>query len=378
MNGRQRYLETLLFGKPDRIPLQPGYGRRSTRRAWHAQGLPAEIDDSEEINTFAYQHAGGQEELPRSGEAFGVSERMIPEFESKIIERRERTLIVQDWKGNICEISDEFGPEYLRYPLDFVTRSWIRCPVETWEDWEGMKERYDPHEPARYSEDLGTAAKRLKDRDWVLTLIFAGPFWQMREWLGFEQLCVTFYDDPALIRDMVAFWEAFILELLDKTLGQIVPDVFYISEDMAYKRFAMISPEMTRNFLLPTYRRWGERVRSAGVPIYDVDSDGFVGQLIPIWIEAGVNVCDPIEVAALNDIVEYRQQFGRRMAYRSGVDKRAIAKGGHAIEGEMERLKPVMESGGYIPGCDHGVPGDVSWSNYVNYVRLLAQATGWL
>jgi len=37
---RQRYLETLLFMKPDRVPLMPGGPRESTLRAWHQQGLP--------------------------------------------------------------------------------------------------------------------------------------------------------------------------------------------------------------------------------------------------------------------------------------------------------------------------------------------------
>ena len=66
------------------------------------------------------------------------------------------------------------------------------------------------------------------------------------------------------------------------------------------------------------------------------------------------------------------------MAYSGGVDKRAMARGGAVIAAEIERLRPVIDDGGYIPSCDHGVPADVSWPNYVEYVRLLAGATGWL
>jgi len=66
------------------------------------------------------------------------------------------------------------------------------------------------------------------------------------------------------------------------------------------------------------------------------------------------------------------------MAYQCGVDKRLIAKGGTAIEGEIARVTPLIRDGGYIPGCDHGVPSDVSWPDFVRYVKLLAQATGWL
>ena len=66
------------------------------------------------------------------------------------------------------------------------------------------------------------------------------------------------------------------------------------------------------------------------------------------------------------------------MAYRGGVDKRAMARGGRAIEAEIERLRPVIEDGGFAPSCDHGVPADVAWPDYVRYVGLLARATGWL
>ncbi len=66
------------------------------------------------------------------------------------------------------------------------------------------------------------------------------------------------------------------------------------------------------------------------------------------------------------------------MAFRGGVDKRAMAKGGSAIEAEIARVAPIIRDGGYIPGCDHGVPPDVSWPNYVRYVGLLARETGWL
>ena len=121
-----------------------------------------------------------------------------------------------------------------------------------------------------------------------------------------------------------------------------------------------------------------DQARRVGVPIYAVDSDGYVGELIPLWIESGFQMNDPLEVAAGNDLSAYRKQFGRRMAYAGGVDKRAMAKGGEAIRNEIRRIEPVIAAGGYLPSCDHGIPPDVSWPNMVEYGRLLAKATGWL
>ncbi|OQA00955.1 MAG: Uroporphyrinogen decarboxylase (URO-D) [Planctomycetes bacterium ADurb.Bin401] len=378
MTECERWLNTLLFKTTDRIPLIPGGGRKSTRTRWHSEGLPDEIDDTSSINEYAYELAGGKLKLPKIGKNFAVDERMKPMFEEKVIEKNEHTQIVQDWKGNICEISNEFTTEYLRNPIDFVTRRWIKCPVESQADWEGMKTRYNPDDISRLPENHIQLADELRDRDWHVELHFSGPFWQLREWVGFENLCIMFYDNPKLIRDMLNFWSDYIAALLENTFKYIIPDCFHISEDMAYKGFSMISPDMVRRYLLPIWKRWGDIARSAGVKIYAIDSDGYIGELIPIWIEAGFNCCDPVEVAAGNDIVEFRKIYGTKMAFRCGFDKRCIADGGKALEDETKRIMPVIKNGGYIPSCDHGVPQDVSWQNYVKYVGLIAKSTGWL
>jgi len=54
-----------------------------------------------------------------------------------------------------------------------------------------------------------------------------------------------------------------------------------------------------------------------------------------------------------------------------------MAAGGAALRDEMQRLRPVVEAGGYIPSCDHGIPHDVSWPNYLDYCRQLGELTGW-
>jgi hypothetical protein len=378
MTDRERRLGTLAFGSPDRVPLEPGYGRESTLKRWRAEGLPAEVSGGEQIAAFAYRAAGGREELPVAGERFPVNVRMIPQFEEKVLERRGGTQVVQDWKGNVCEIGSEFDVSYLRNPVDFVTRRWIQCPVESRSDWLDIARRYDPADPSRLPDDAAARARRLADRGWMVSLDIPGPFWQLREWLGFERLCTLFYDDLPFLRQMIGFWSTFVALVLERTFPVFVPDEIHLSEDMAFKGFSMISPAMVREHLLPVWARWGKLIREAGCPVYAMDSDGFVGELIPLWIEAGITVCDPVEAAAGNDLAAFRVRFGRRMAYRGGVDKRAIAKGGAAIENEIARVRPVIESGGYIPSCDHGVPADVSWPDFVRYVGLLARTTGWM
>jgi len=374
MTPRKRYLETLTFGNPDKIPFVPGNGRESTRARWYKEGLPEGVD----YHAYLRELLGIEPEPSRPANPLGFEQRMIPQFEEKVLEHNNGHYVVQDWKGNICEISDQFDVTYLRNAIDFVTRRWIKCPVENRDDWEQIKTRYDLDAPGRFPEDFAERCEKARHRDWILNVIFSGPFWQMREWCGFEGLCMMMIDEPELVAEMAEFWTNFVSGMLERILEHVTVDSLQINEDMAYKAKAMISPEMAREFCKPSWVRWSKQVRDAGVPLVDVDSDGFIGELIPIWIESGVNVCDPIEVAAHNDINGFRYVFGRNMAYRGGVDKRAMAKGGQVIRDELKRIEPVVRDGGYIPGCDHGVPSDISWPNFIDYSRLLAQMTGWL
>ena len=70
MNARQRYLETLTFGHPDRTPFSPGGGRESTIRRWHREGLPQHLSDSGLINEYVYKQVGGTLELPSDWPGF--------------------------------------------------------------------------------------------------------------------------------------------------------------------------------------------------------------------------------------------------------------------------------------------------------------------
>ena len=375
MNERERFLETLLFGKPGKVPFTPGGARESTLATWHKQGLP----EGEDYIDVLLEILGIEPKQTEPQINLNVSFQMIPQFEEKVLEHKDGHYIVQDWMGAITEISDEYDYSYIRSPRDFVTRKWHKFPVGDRKDWDEMKERYNLDTEGRFPEDFEDRCKELGKRDYVFEFQINGPFWQLREWCGFENLCILMVEKPDFIQEMVDFWAEFVSKVMERILERVQVDRVGISEDMAYKGYSMISPEMVQKFLLPTWKRWASEIKEGGCPIFDMDSDGYIGELIPIWIEAGINCCDPIEVAAGNNIVNYRKIYGKKMAYQGGIDKRAIAKGGEVMEEEVLRVvPPLLEDGGFIPSCDHGVPPDVSWQNYVEYSRLPAKGTGWL
>jgi len=80
MNARERYLETMLFGKPDKVPFSPGGPRQSTRAMWYTQGLPEGVDWS----THLYEILGIEREVRTPNVNLGLPWdcfRMKPMFE---------------------------------------------------------------------------------------------------------------------------------------------------------------------------------------------------------------------------------------------------------------------------------------------------------
>ena len=375
MNDRERLRETLRFGHPDKIPLEPGGPRESTLEAWHGQGLPEGVDWKTALWDILHIPA----EPARHRCDLDVTFKMIPTFEEKVLEHRDGHLVIQDWMGAVVEISDKYDYSYLREAKDFVTRKWHSFPVQTRTDWEEkLAWRYDPHHPERFPADFEERCRRLRDRDTILRLDLPGPFWQLREWCGFEHLCLLMIEQPDFVLEMAEFWTDFVLRTLEPILARVELDQVQINEDMAYKLHAMISPKMIQRFLMPAWKKWIAALKAGGCAVVTVDSDGYIGELLPLWIEVGFEGTWPVEVAAGNDIVAFRAKYGHQIAYGGGIDKRALAAGGDEMRAELMRVATVIRDGGYIPGCDHGVPPDISWPNFIGYTRLLAQLTGWL
>jgi uroporphyrinogen decarboxylase len=375
VNDRERFVTSLGFGRPDKITLDPGGPRLPTLQVWHQQGLPEGVD----WYRYLLESLGIEPPQMRKPFKVRVSFKMEPTFEERTLEHRQGRKLVQDWMGAIVEVSDEYDHTYLRTAKGFVTRKWHKFPVENRQDWEKIKWRYEPDLASRAPEGFDELCTTLANRDYPALMSFNGSFWQLREWCGFEGLCMLMIDDPEFVSEMAAFWTGFVRRMLEMVLTKVELDYAFIKEDMAYKAHSMISPTMVQHFIKPSYDAWVPVIKGSGCPIVCVDSDGFVGELIPIWLESGINCTAPVEVAAHNDIVALRESYGTNLAFTGGIDKRAVATGGERLRNEVLRVvPPLLKKGGTIPCIDHDVPPDISWPNMVEYTKLLAELTGWL
>jgi hypothetical protein len=162
------------------------------------------------------------------------------------------------------------------------------------------------------------------------------------------------------------------LTVFAQVVAAVQVDVIHIWEDMCGRQGPLISPRHWEEFMGPCYRRIREFARAHGIRLISVDTDGQPELIIPPMMANGVNYLLPFEVAAGCDVNGLRCRYPG-LAMMGGIDKRALAQDRAAIDRELERVRPAVGSGRYIPELDHLVPDDVSWDNYCYYARRLKE-----
>jgi uroporphyrinogen decarboxylase len=356
VNARQRFHETMHFGSPDRVPYwEMGFWGQTIDR-WEDEGMPPDIHH---VHLFGFDR---REMVP-------INHGIIPGFREQTIEDTERYVIKRHGDGVLSKRMKE--GEARGTPPSMDQR--YEFPVRDRASWNDFKRRLNPKSPCRYPAFWEDYKRCVRDRDYPLGIHGGSLFGYPRNWMGFETASIMMYDDPGLMHEIMDYLADFMIQLITPALAEI-GDIDYgiFWEDMCYKTASIISPKHFKEFMVPHYQRITAVMRKHGVDVIMVDSDGHVDELVPLWLEGGVNGVYPFEVAAGEDVVALRKQYPRDLLMFGGIDKRALAKDRRAIEEEVYSKVPwLVEQGGYIPGIDHAVPHDVPYANYRYYRDLL-------
>ncbi|MBA7644280.1 hypothetical protein ES703_52022 [subsurface metagenome] len=296
---------------------------------------------------------------------------IIPAYEPRIISENERTVTVITADGPTVKCLKEALKTGWGMPM------FLDWPVKDRATWNEHKKRLDPSTPERWPSDWNAYVQEINGKSDPLSLPVGSFYGCLREWVGSERLLYMFYDDPGLIEDMMEQMLYLETEVIKRVLKDIKVQQANFWEDLAYKAGPLISPDMVRKFMMPRYKKITDLLHSYGVDVIYLDSDGNLNELIPLWLEVGINFIWPFEVAAGNDAVAMRKKYGKDLIIGGAIDKRALIKGKEAIREEvMSKVPFLLEQGGYFPSVDHGVPPDVTFENYCYYINFMREVAG--
>jgi hypothetical protein len=353
LTHRERFARTMHYQPVDRIPIWDFGFWDETIPKWREQGMPEGVSTDEFFG------------MDRQWHGVPVSLGMIPGFEEIVYEEDERTRLMRGGDGVVCRVSK----------VGASIPTFIEFPVKNRADFEEMKERYDPDDPRRYPQDWDERVKQYRDRDYALGIGAGGFFGWVRGWMGVENTCICFHDDPQLMHEMMDFVADFVCHVIERALSEVEIDYASFWEDMAYNKTSLISPKMFREFMVPPYQRITRLLAAHGVDVNIVDCDGNIEELIPLFLEGGVNCMFPLEVGIWGtNAVELAKQYGPELLMIGNIDKRALMRDRASVEREvMSKVPPLVKRQGYIPTVDHRVPPDVPLANYQYYIELIKQ-----
>ena len=352
MDERERLLKCMRFEEVDRVPLMEMGVLPETFERWHQEGLPEHIEDARDLEEhLGLDRSFNENWLPIEAEVF-------PLFERQVLEETEEDEVVRDKVG--VTYRQRKGMETIPH--------YIRFPVQDERDYEELLPRLDGKNPERYAPGLDQELSRRAARGEIIGVDFKGFYGFPRALMGMENLSLAFHDNPDFVRRIIDDRLQFAKDLYARVLQTGRLDFVQLWEDMAFKTASLVSLEMVREFMLPAYRELVSLFRDGGVKLIMVDCDGHVNNLLPIFMETGMDGTYPCEIAAGADPFELRARRPRA-ALMGGMDKRRIADGRESIDAELKRIGPLVAQGGYIPFLDHFVPASVSYDAYCYYVE---------
>jgi len=379
---KERFEQVMNFRRIDRtLKWEWAYWIETLYR-WNQEGLPLSDEESQDLVKFkeseiligeAYFSAQNEPREKDVHDYFTLDPRIVrvpvnlflcPPFERQILAQEDDIILIRDINGAHKKV----------FRNRIAMPQFVKRAVENRDDFEQIKERFDPMDERRFPVNWDSLIKEYKHRDFPLALgeFRCGFFGILNELIGIENLSYLLHDEPQLIKDMVNFFADFYITLFSKVLSQIEVDFVHFWEDMAFKTGPLISPAVFRELILPSYKMTISALKEFGVKMFLVDSDGNLWNTIPLLLEAGVTGIYPLEVAAGMDVVKLRKVFPK-LQLIGGIDKRSIAQGKREIDEELSRVATIIDKGGYIPCIDHSVTRDISWDNFCYYRRRLNQ-----
>ena len=362
MTELERFKCVVNFEKPDYWPLLcahalgPPHGGGYVKL--HREGLPEEVNDTDSWARYwgmcTYDHV-----YPVGEGAPGVKSEKVQEGEFEII-RYETGAVTRQVVGN---------------ELVYCMPDFQEFHVRDRASWERYRDLITPRRKA--TEKLAGWRERFRDRTRPVA-IHAGSTWGVvRDDMGPEAALLVIYDDPDLLREMIAFRLNLFEEFTVPVIEAVRPNVITMWEDFCYNHGMLIGPDSFREFCAPYYRRVAEVGRDCGVELMGVDCDGKVDEFCVLLEEVGLNGCWPLEQVCGNDPVEYRKKQPG-FIFVGGIEKEIVNSGNASrIEPELyPKVPKMLEGRGAFPQFDHGLQPSVGFEELCRCVAELHKICG--
>lgn len=344
MTSKERFLKTINYEKPDRIPINYHSNPGVDTRLKQYFGLRADDNDGlADALGVDFRGAGA----PYIGKPLHVSNRL---------DRRVDPLF--GWVTRYIEHQSGGYWDYCDFPLMYANEE----EAENWQfpnpddhDYDGLLERVKTN--GHYAQFLGNAG--------LGCIINTIGFLR-----GMEQTLVDLItDEPAgliLIRKLLDYQFAVLERELDKVSKYI--DFVWMGEDLGTQHTPLISMELFEKHILPEHKKFFDLTNSYNLPVL-MHTCGSSSWSYEKYIEAGLRGVDTLQPEATNMEPRYlKDKFGGRLFFHGCISTAGpIAFG--TVEDTVQNCKEVLDimmpGYGYIFSPTHSLQDNSPTENVI-------------
>jgi uroporphyrinogen decarboxylase len=175
---------------------------------------------------------------------------------------------------------------------------------------------------------------------------------------GLENLLIDFATNEAYAERLIRTIADRILAMMENMLTQWGKgiDIVYMADDYCSQQSPLFSPGTFKRFVVPYLREAAALAHKHGKKFL-LHVCGAVRPLLPMIIECGVDMLEPIQVRAEGmEASGLKRDFGRHICFYGGVDLQQVLCRGtpKTVAAEVRRLIDILgDGGGYVLGPGH-------------------------
>ena len=377
MTPRERVLKTLRHEEPDRVPfdLSSTQVTAISNTAYinlreYLDLPPAEPDMMDVVQQVCVPHDDVMQRL--QVDTRGLFPLVSNNWKIDIQDESDSWAFVDEWQ---CKhrMPKENGHYFslCQSPLDDTVLSKEAIDSLDWPD---------PADPRRWA-GLREKAEAFRSKGYAVVLrgLCAGILEMACRLRPMDMLMMDLAMDDAAVIHLLAkitelkarYWEA----ALDD-LGDVV-DIVAEADDYGTQESMLVSPDMYRRLFKPLQAELFTVMRKRltdGFIFFH--SCGNVRELIPDFIEIGVDILNPVHIrAAAMEPVALKRDFGRDICFwGGGVDTQGVLPNGtpEEVREDVKRnVSALAPGGGYVFNTVHNIQADVPPQNIMAMMETL-------
>jgi len=345
LTSKERIIAALEHREADRVPIWESFWG-STMTRWNKERMPEDAD------TVAY-FGLDPTHMTAIDWSLQFTPEKIEETDEYVITRTNNGMLSKSFKGHDS------------------TPYWWDFPITDRASWEELKPRMTWNE-TRIDLPKAKEAYRAKRDLFQVYMPACVGFEKFKYVMGMEGILGAFGEDPDWVQEMCMSTAELAIGGLEYLLANGFEfDAAFVTEDNGYRDRSFVSPRMYREVVLPCQKRFCEFCRARGMRMM-LHTCGYNMELVPLYVEAGFDVLNPMEVKAGMDPLRLKKEYGDVLTLWGGIDVRAIAHPDPSVlEKEIREKVPLLKAGGgYVFASDHSIPDNVSLERYRYMLEL--------